>query len=170
MNNIINLKTNHEQVNQIIKKENSKKLLSNKGKKEFIKTLNNKTIEKNHSIKNSSRNFMKIIDNRNNRDDLNFKRSELNSLRIRKNENKLINNNNLKNFYINNKDIHSTNNNIHNKIKTFLKLKPINKNQKAEKTKRNQLSIENNFINNLTINFDLSKEKRYPKISKNIFI
>ena len=169
LNDIINLKTNYEQVNQIIKKENSIKLLNNIGKKEFIKTSNNKNIEENPSIKNTLKYFIKTIENKNNRNDLNIKRSEFNSLEVRKNENKYIYSNNLKNYSINNKDIQSMNNNFNNKIKTILELKPIKINQKKEKAKGNQLSIENNFINNLAINFDLSKAKldiqKYQKTS-----
>ena len=146
LNDIINLKTNYEQVNQIIKKENSIKLLNNIGKKEFIKTSNNKSIEENPSIKNTLKYFIKTIENKNNRNDLNIKKSEFNSLATRKNENKYINSNNLKNYSINNKDIQSMNNNFNNKIKTFLELKPIKINKKTEKAKGNQLSIENNFI------------------------
>ena len=56
----------------------------------------------------------------------------------------------MNNCFIDSKYIKSNNNNSHNKIKTFLELKPIEKSQKIDNIRR----IERKIINNLSINFD----------------
>ena len=167
MNDINNLKTNYEHINQTVKQDENNKLLNNIDKKSSVKTLNNKSIKKKPSMKNSLNNLMKILENKKNKNDLNIVRSEPNTLRIKKNKNQCIICNNSSNYFINTKYINSINNNIHNKIRTFLELKPIKTNKKIEKIERNQLSIEGNFINNLTINLDLLPQLKMDPIYQN---
>ena len=144
-NDTINLKTNYEQANQIIKLDNN--FLKNQEKKNFIKTSKNKNLKKKTSKKNSLKNLTIKLESIKNKNDLNFERSEPNTLRENRNDNKYIS---LNNCFIDSKYIKSNNNNSHNKIKTFLELKPIEKSQKIDNIRR----IERKIINNLSINFD----------------
>ena len=164
---------NNERTNRVMKKENNK-LLNNIGKKLSIKNSKNKNKSLNYksSNKNYLQKIIKKLENKKNKNDLSNKRSDFNSLKKNKKNKKCICCNKLSYFLIvPNKDGKSLNYNIHNKIKSYLGLNPIKKVQKIENLKKSQLSIEDNFINNLTINLNvLPKTKINIPINKKTLV
>ena len=156
---------------KIIEKINQSEKVDNKTQKNFDKIVVSSKSSLNQSIKNHNinKNTRKYLEKTINKKELTLEKSPYNTISLKEYSKSNKNNNKKQINYIKYKNINKIlNNNIHNKIQTYLEYKP-KKNSKNKNKKKCQLSIQEK-ANYLTINIDLiSKSKvctpTYKKIS-----
>ena len=150
------VKKNEEMVNQTERKEDIKLL----DKISYVKTIN-KNKAKKPLLKKLSKESIK--------DKNEINKERFNTISVKEYDKKTMSNKNSNNYRTYKSLNKIMNNNMHNKIKTYLYCKTMKENNKSENKKRNELSIKEK-ANFLTINLDLlNNEKfetpRYQKIT-----